>query len=507
MSAKPFVVPKSSPQRGNPFTAGGGGNKPIEASCLEVPVRALGHRATTDSNGEFRRGEQFEEDSNTMLLFPRGAVIRLTASVVCGQDLMLINKRTNRYVHCRVTTLRTTPEVNYVEVEFTHSISDFWGISPPRDPARTASAIAEFAAQLSEEPITNAHLEGPTLVPAKALAATAGISQAKAEPVAHAPALESAVTIITRRPSPPPESDERTGPLFFEPRPMAAIPVCEPVVDPLGPPHAEHRDLPPVPELTKWESVGAPAPQGKLGWLAAAAAVMLCAILLSYRFYSPTGGPLPSSPQSTPSTAGESLQPADTAKVAAVVPPRTSGSAEPPSAVVVSAPAPEIATLDTPRQRVVLVSRMTMPVQAISSLAHDAPELSPAVREEPSSATPGRTEGLLGGTSPVPPPPLLEAAPEKPERAADSLTPARLLSSVQPIYPLAAKRAQIQGDVVVETKIDASGNVIGMNILSGPEALRAAATAALGKWKFRPASLRGQPTTSTSIVTLQFHLR
>src|SRR5271170_4843959 len=118
--AKRTVIPIRPSQQiaGNPFREVQGGSWEMEASCLEVPVRAVGHRAARDSNGEVRQSERFEEDSTTMLLFPRGAVIPLAAPVVCGQELMLINKRTNRYAHCRVTNLRTTPDVSYVEIEF-----------------------------------------------------------------------------------------------------------------------------------------------------------------------------------------------------------------------------------------------------------------------------------------------------------------------------------------------------------------------------------------------------
>ena len=46
-----------------------------------------------------------------------------------------------------------------------------------------------------------------------------------------------------------------------------------------------------------------------------------------------------------------------------------------------------------------------------------------------------------------------------------------------------------------------------MKVLSGPQALRAAATSALAHWKFQPALLGDRPTASTTIVTLQFQLR
>src|SRR5271154_2275736 len=152
--AKPTLVPaRPSEQLAGTTLTAVRSVSDIEASCLEVAIRALGYRALTDHRGETLKGESFEEDSTTMLLFPQGAVIRLATPVACGHDLMLINKRTNRYAHCRITNLRTSPDVkSYVEIEFTHASSDFWGVSFPKEPVKALSVAAAFAAHLPIEP-------------------------------------------------------------------------------------------------------------------------------------------------------------------------------------------------------------------------------------------------------------------------------------------------------------------------------------------------------------------
>jgi len=442
-----------------------------------------------------------------MLLFPRGAVIRLSRPVECGQDLMLINKRTNRYAHCRVTNRRTTSDVNYVEVEFTHSMSDFWGMSFPRDAVSVAGAVAAFVAQPLTETSAKARGEAPAQAPVKALAAAAGAASPNPGGIASVAPFDSALTVDTNRPDPSASTDEQpTRPLFFEPRPMVCVPVCEPVADPEETAPAARADNLTAPPLRKWESRNAPESKRKRKRVRAGAAVALCAIVLGYRFYTPAEAALPLVPQVADSPSGGSLQTARAESGAADLAGASDGTT-PPGAIVVSADAPEIESVEVPTQRVVLVSKMVMPVETATPSPHDAPELSPAPAGEPFSPAPGKAAGLLDEMGAAPPPPPQEPAPENPQKAADPLTPAHLVSSVQPIYPLAARQAQIQGDVVIEVKIDVSGNVTEMRVRSGPQALRAAATAAVAKWKYEPALLRGEPTISTCLVVLKFQFK
>ena len=120
---------------------------------------------------------------------------------------------------------------------------------------------------------------------------------------------------------------------------------------------------------------------------------------------------------------------------------------------------------------------------------------------------PGGALGLLTATSPEPPPPAEPAAvPEKTVKPEESLVPARLVSSTQPVYPFLAKQAHIEGNVVIEVQIDAAGIVTGTKVISGPQALRQAAINAIAHWRFEPARLRDWPTASTTMVTLRFML-
>ena len=87
------------------------------------------------------------------------------------------------------------------------------------------------------------------------------------------------------------------------------------------------------------------------------------------------------------------------------------------------------------------------------------------------------------------------------------VTPARMISSVPPVYPALAKTQHISGDVRVDALIDATGRVTTMKVISGPSLLHQAAMDALRQWKYQPASLDGKPASMHLTVTIQFRLQ
>jgi protein TonB len=67
-----------------------------------------------------------------------------------------------------------------------------------------------------------------------------------------------------------------------------------------------------------------------------------------------------------------------------------------------------------------------------------------------------------------------------------------------------AKQSGSQGDVVVKTTIDAKGNVVNVQVVSGPAMLRGPALAALRRWRYEPSTLNGQPIEVQMMVTIKF---
>jgi TonB family protein len=94
--------------------------------------------------------------------------------------------------------------------------------------------------------------------------------------------------------------------------------------------------------------------------------------------------------------------------------------------------------------------------------------------------------------------------PAAPVPIGGDVKPAKLLKSVQPVYPQMARTQHVSGNVQIDALIDADGNVSAMKVLSGPTLLRDAALQSLKQWKYQPAELDGKPTSMHLTVVLQF---
>jgi TonB family protein len=121
----------------------------------------------------------------------------------------------------------------------------------------------------------------------------------------------------------------------------------------------------------------------------------------------------------------------------------------------------------------------------------------------PDSADGNAVTGIIGSTNSAPAPP--EVKPEAEIKVGGRVTDPVLLSKFAPVYPVIAKEAGIEGDVVVKTSLDKNGNVGHMEIVSGPAMLRQPALEALRRWKYKPSTLDGEPIPVTILVTLKFH--
>ena len=62
-----------------------------------------------------------------------------------------------------------------------------------------------------------------------------------------------------------------------------------------------------------------------------------------------------------------------------------------------------------------------------------------------------------------------------------------------PIYPVDAKKAGVEGTVVLEAIIGKDGAIRDLNVVSGPDLLQQAAVDAVKSWRYRPYMLNGEP--------------
>ena len=114
---------------------------------------------------------------------------------------------------------------------------------------------------------------------------------------------------------------------------------------------------------------------------------------------------------------------------------------------------------------------------------------------------------LCGGwqsTQQAPPAP----EPEGPIRVGGDVKPPEKIFGPNPRYTKDARKARIQGVVIIEAIIDKQGNVTNVKILKTlPMGLDQAAADAVYRWKFRPATLNGEPVAVLFNLTANFRLQ
>jgi protein TonB len=188
-------------------------------------------------------------------------------------------------------------------------------------------------------------------------------------------------------------------------------------------------------------------------------------------------------------------------------PPREALAFYEPARIDIKLPPPPPA----PRQvtappNVPTVSPDAAPVVAPASIT---PETWTPVFERPGD---GVVNGIVDGVGdsvvsvPDAPPPVVET-PKGPVRMHRGIQAPDKVVNVAPIYPEVARAARREGVVILETVIDASGNVTSVRVLRGDPLLDKAAIDAVQQWKFTPARLNGEAIPVVMTVTVQFKLQ
>ncbi len=591
------------------------GHLRADAVSLEVPVKVHGSRVTEVVREITPHTEPFEEQTNTMIVFPQGAVIRMTTSVNVGQMLVVTNLKSRQDAICRVVKVRTFSNLQgYVEVEFTHKQPGYWSVYFPSEgpavvnkPAQPAAAEqvvpavkkkpVSSASDISWAPAPSANASEekpaeaasfPTVIKPP-IAPPQIVSPAKPEPsfvsIGRQEQVQAAASTITAAPPAIPNFEtlkkapaqaNASSVISFPPAPAVEAPSITSLPD-------LHDAVPAVTSAPEFPSstgdsaersqsaasasdesvrssfgslsggatlgthagsaaahegesdytgasVHPKAPEGQNWTLIAVCLTLLFAVVGGGVFYIRTQSASSSGTKSNPTAltqrdAAANLNAPQTAQATAASPqgsnPGRAAVANKPANVVVNGnaaaethdsavssnrpntPAKEDAPHVTSDMMNATLNSHPVSSQRTGGGQDDAaPSLDEAA--EPPSSTTGALPGVMG-SSDVASPPAPEIQPEGPVKIGGVVKEPKLLSSTLPVYPAFAKEAHVEGDVVIRTTINKNGNVTHMEIVSGPTMLRQAALEALGRWKYEPSKLDGQPVSVQMLVTIKFH--
>jgi TonB family protein len=83
----------------------------------------------------------------------------------------------------------------------------------------------------------------------------------------------------------------------------------------------------------------------------------------------------------------------------------------------------------------------------------------------------------------------------------------KLVHSVLPVYPDAAKQAGVEGPVRLKAVIGKDGTVQSLRVRSGDAALVDAAVEAVRQWRYQPTLVDGKPVSVITTVTVDFRLK
>lgn len=97
---------------------------------------------------------------------------------------------------------------------------------------------------------------------------------------------------------------------------------------------------------------------------------------------------------------------------------------------------------------------------------------------------------------------------EGPIRVGGQIKEPRKTKEVKPIYPEIARKARIEGVVILEITVSKQGTVKDVKVLRGlPMGLTEAAVEAVKQWEYEPSTLNGRPVEVLVTVTARFNLQ
>ena len=482
--------------------------------ALETAVVATGARPGGDSTA---KRELFTEETQTVLVFENGAVIRLSAAVADGQLLFLTNKSTGKEVVTQVLRKRSFRPTNcYVDLEFTEPCPNFWGIEFPKAavpavPATTSNTRTDT----DESPITLAKpATPPSLQEVERLKQEVSQLQTQLKSFAE---------------SAPAEGAAAAGPLAAGP---AAAKVAGKIGALVARREEEEKQLEELFALeAKQEAAHSPkrlvAYPKKSGtrvsqkiaskkWqLAAALAAVLC-LTLAYDFgafgSSPIKPAAPKSAKTVPTASGPvALKPIamQTGLTASHDLPKTPAAMAPIATNIPAAKSSPVIVTENKSEKALSSSSANpgkeIPSAAIPKAAAPASHFNSRRTADKPSETAQTKGGVANNSIPSSSASLnMNATTAASASDGGTFTLPRLLHAVKPVAPPEALKNYVTGTVNVDALVDATGHIKSVTVLSGPTKLRQHAIEEMKQYVYEPAKRNGIAVNSHVQVSLQY---
>jgi periplasmic protein TonB len=133
----------------------------------------------------------------------------------------------------------------------------------------------------------------------------------------------------------------------------------------------------------------------------------------------------------------------------------------------------------------------------------------PKVEGAPPTIGTGESGPPIVGLAGPPAPPVTATPPAQPKlvRVGQGIREPKKLVHVTPEYPEIARRARIDGTVILEAVLDVTGRVDRVRILRSVPLLDDAAVKAVSQWRYTPTELNGVPVPVLMTITVQFSLQ
>ena len=117
-------------------------------------------------------------------------------------------------------------------------------------------------------------------------------------------------------------------------------------------------------------------------------------------------------------------------------------------------------------------------------------------------------DAVFGIPDGPPGPPIAGLGADGPYRPGGEVTPPIKIYDLSPTYTEEGRQNRIQGVVILETIVDAHGDVVRVKVLKGlPLGLTESAVETAKQWKYRPATRLGEPVAVIMNVTVRFSLQ